>query len=410
VPSPQVLAVHRYFWPDAPPYAAMLRSIAGRWGRDGADVAVVTAQPSYRGGQHKRPAREAIDGFQVRRVPAVAGKGARAAVDLVAFPLTVASAILARRPAPDVVMCSTVPQVTLGVATAAAARARGASFVYHCMDLHPEIGRLSGEFANPTVYRALAALDRWTMRRATRIVVLSQDMRDSVLARDPRLAAKTVILNNFSLPDFEAPVASPLPPPDADVLRVVFTGNIGRFQGLESVVEAMAGLPSGSRVELVFMGDGKAKEALAAQAEAVPLSDGVRIVFVPQGPVSAAKALMATAHVGIVSLMPEVVRYAYPSKTATYAQAGLPMLVICEQDTELARTVREEGLGWSVSAGDTPAVVAAITDAQTRRDSAGLAPMADRVQRYAETHFAEEAVLDRWAGLLAEIVAERRAG
>ena len=90
MPSPQVLAVHRYFWPDAPPYAAMLRNIAGRWGRDGADVAVVTAQPSYRGGQHKRPAREAIDGFQVRRVPAVAGKGARAAVDLVAFPLTVA--------------------------------------------------------------------------------------------------------------------------------------------------------------------------------------------------------------------------------------------------------------------------------------------------------------------------------
>ncbi len=93
----------------------------------------------------------------------------------------------------------------------------------------------------------------------------------------------------------------------------------------------MAALPAGSRAELVFMGDGKAKAALAAQAEAAPLPDGVRIVFVPQGPVSAAKALMATAHVGIVSLMPDVVRYAYPSKTATYAQAGLPMLVICGQ-------------------------------------------------------------------------------
>ncbi len=81
-----------------------------------------------------------------------------------------------------------------------------------------------------------------------------------------------------------------------------------------------------------------------------------------------------------------------------------------EQDTELARTVRDEGLGWSVSAGDTPAVVAAITDAQTRRANAALAPMVDRVRRYAETHFAEEAVLDRWAALLAEIIAERKAG
>ena len=76
----------------------------------------------------------------------------------------------------------------------------------------------------------------------------------------------------------------------------------------------------------------------------------------------------------------------------------------------IGHVVRDEGLGWSPSAGDTPAVVAAITDAQTRRANAALAPMVDRVRRYAETHFAEEAVLDRWAALLAEIIAERKAG
>ena len=74
--------------------------------------------------------------------------------------------------------------------------------VYHCMDLHPEIGRLSGEFANPVAYRILARLDAATMRRATAVVVLSEDMARSVARRDPALADKVVVLNNFALPQF----------------------------------------------------------------------------------------------------------------------------------------------------------------------------------------------------------------
>lgn len=405
----RVTAIHRYFWPDTPPYASFLRSIAGRWSEDGHDVHVITAQPSYTSSSHlaERPRRERLGLLRVERVPVLkeVGGGPRQLVNLLGFPLLVALRLLVGR-RPEVVMCSTAPQLTLGWAVSLAARARRASFVYHCMDLHPEIGRLSGEFANPVVYRLLARMDLATMRRARRIVVLSDDMAAAVAARDGDLAAKTVVLNNFSLPDEGATVSSPLPPPRAGVLRVVFTGNVGRFQGLEDIVRALDRLHEETAVELVFMGEGRAKESVAAAAAELS-KPTVTIRLLPQGPAAQAKALMREAHVGVVSLVPEVVRYAYPAKTATYAGEGLPMLVVCEQDSELASSVLVEGLGWSVAPGDGEGVAAALEEAAAELADGRLEQRREVVRRYASERLAEGPLLERWSTLLTEIGQER---
>ena len=117
------------------------------------------------------------------------------------FTLAAAGHVLWRRR--NVVMCSTSPPVVLGAAVSWAPRLRGARFVYHCMDLHPEIGALSGDFAQPLIYRLLYWLELGTCRRAAAIVVLSQDMRRAVLERDAGLDDRIVVLNNPDLPEFD---------------------------------------------------------------------------------------------------------------------------------------------------------------------------------------------------------------
>lgn len=331
----------------------------------------------------------------------------RKTVDLVAFPAVVAVRLMTMRRRPDVVMCSTVPQVTLGFAVALACRVRRSDFLYHCMDLHPEIGRLSGEFANPVVYRLLAAMDRAAMRRASRIIVLSEDMRAAVARRDPALARRVVVLNNFSLPSFAAPVPAPLGPPEPDTLRVLFAGNIGRFQGLEAVIDALALLPPSARVELVFMGEGKAKAALREQVASTVLPEHVSVRFLDHGPAAQAKALMETSDLGIVSLMPQVVRFAFPSKTATYAEAGLPMLVVVEPESELARKTVAHGLGWSVPAQEPADIARALTAAAAEKGDGRLAARSAAVKRYALEQYGEAAALERWWGLLDDVVRER---
>lgn len=353
----RVLAVHRYYWPDTPPYASLLRAVVGEWHRHGHDLEVLSSQPSYKpgAGNGRRPRREVVDGVRVRRLalrPDSASTTRRLFNTLV-FPLLVAARVLAGRRT-DLVMCSTMPPVLLGAAVSWAARVRGALFVYHCMDLHPEIGALSGEFARPLVRRLLLRIETATCRRAWRVVVLSEDMRRSVLERDPRLDARIVVLNNFELPAYpdepdepgepEVP-DSPLPR-DPDRVRVVFTGNLGRFQNLETITRAVLGDdPALAPLELVLMGSGAARAQLAQLVAAAPVERRSRVVLLPHGSPAQARALLRTADYGLVSLAPQVIRYAYPSKTATYLSEGLPLLVAVEPDSELAAMVASSGAG-----------------------------------------------------------------
>ena len=355
--SSRVLAVHRYYWPDTPPYASMLRTIAAEWTRAGHTVDVLTSQPSYKPEANiaKRPATERVDDVRVRRIAMEADRSAswRRPFNVIWFPLVVAWRILIG-PRYDVVMCSTAPPVSLGWAVSFAARVRGARFVYHCMDLHPEIGRLSGEFSHPLVYRVMHRLELATCRRAAAIVVLSEDMRDAVIARDPALAPRIVILTNFELPDFDTAgaVASPLPA-DPTRMRIVFTGNVGRFQNLDVITRAvLAPDPELDALELVFMGEGAAKAEL--QCDRRPGARRAcrdRVRFLDHGSPAAVRALLATADLGLVSLTPEVIKFAYPSKTATYLGAGLPVLVAVETDSSLVRLVEADPDRWAPPRG-----------------------------------------------------------
>ena len=400
----RILAIHRYFWPDTPPYATMLRAIARRWADEGHDVQVLSTQPSYKPevGIEKQPAMEMLDGFGVKRVnlPQERGRPLVRLINLLRF----SAAILIhsiRSGRFDLIMCSTSPPVFAGLATQWAARLTGARFIYHCMDLHPEIGRISGEFSNRSVFGVLKRLDMRTCRAADRVVVLSEDMKESLIARGGE-APRVDVINNFELYTSDSEEASELPPDlrkEPEKFRVLFAGNIGRFQGLETVVSAMRELSDRSDVEMVFMGEGKAVETLKSLAG--PLTNK-QVKFFPHQPFSIAKRIMTTADVGLVSLAPDIYRYAYPSKTMTNLRAGLPLIVVVEPESELARFVRDKGIGVAVPVGDSPGLAAGI---KTMADNlAKTRQMAQRAYDIGEVLFSEDAVLRRWSSIPEEVL------
>lgn len=399
----RVVVIHRYFWPDSAPYASILRSIADRWAEGGDDVHVLTAKSSYSSATQARPASEMLGRLTVQRLPVVDERRVRVGrlVNFVLFPMLCALRVMFG-PRPDLVMCSTAPQVVLGRLVSWAARVRKAAFIYHCMDLQPEIGRLSGDFANPAIYRLLARLDRATMRDAAAIVVLSEDMRKSVLRRDPALDRSIVVLNNFALPDYEnpsVPAELVVPPPADGTLRLVFTGNLGRFQRLEEVICGLA--PVSRPVELVFMGEGRAEPAIRAAVADLPGDSMLTVRMVPQGSLRQAKALMRSAHVGLVSLMPGVVRFAYPSKTVTYLTEGLPVLTYCETDSELASMTTAKRVGW---AADNPKQLCAAVEAAGQAMLDNPNPQAaerrrERTRVIADSQFGAQAALRHWQQL-----------
>jgi glycosyltransferase involved in cell wall biosynthesis len=379
----------------------MLRAIAAHWAAAGHEVEVLSSQPSYKPetALDRAPATEDVDGFRLRRLRMRPDRGGflRRPRNMVRFSLLVALRVLLG-PRRDVVMCSTAPQVLLGWATSWAARRRGSAFVYHCMDLHPEIGRLSGEFSHPLVYRVLMRMDLAACRRAAAVVVLSDDMREALLRRDAGLADRIVVLNNFDLPEYGAD-ATEVALPETDGVTVAFTGNIGRFQRLDTVVAAvLSDRPGMERVRLVLMGDGAAKDGLVRQVADAPRERQERVVLLPHGSTSQARTVMRAADWGLVSLAPEVIRFAYPSKTATYLSEGLPVLAAAERDSALVRDVEAWGVGTFLPL-ETVEEAAEVLAGLAGRDADGP-DLRARARTAWEREFAVQSRLVQWDALL----------
>lgn len=393
----RILLIHRYFWPDTPPYAAMLRSIAKKLVDDGHEVLIMSSQPSYKSGasSNYQPSVEKIDGMTVHRIALFHEQGRHVIfrlLNMIYFPLRILLFSVLKGKF-DVIMASTAPPVVVGFAAALGSKMTGSEFFYHCMDIHPEIGRISGEFKHPLVFKILQKLDNISCRWANKVIVLSEDMKKSLLARTGYNRDNIQIINNFSMPyhGLSQDVSSDLIK-GFDKFRVIFAGNVGRFQGLDAFVDAMEKLAHRTLIELVFVGEGSALSTLKKRA-----SGATNIKFFPHQTVDVARKMIADSDLGIVSLSPEIYQYAYPSKTMTYLDEGCPLLLSVEHDSELAKFVVSSNIGVLAMPNSSQSIADAIEsiflDIQAQHS------LKTSVVKISKEMFSETIVIGKWSAL-----------
>jgi glycosyltransferase involved in cell wall biosynthesis len=298
-----------------------------------------------------------------------------------------------------VVMAATTPPVLVARSASAAARLRGSRFVYHCQDIHPEITENAGLLSSRTLTSFLRWLDGATCRSASAIVVLSRDMAATISGSRGVESERVRIINNFELDSTSAEVALPaeLEKPKR-AFRVLFAGNIGYFQGLDTVIAAADRLRDRPGIELVFMGDGAGVERLKAQAGDLL---GRTVKFVGRYPQSIAERALASADLGLISVDANVYRYAYPSKTMTYLKAGCPLLVVVETDSELAQLVRGRDLGVCSPPGDVQQLSEAIRGAS--ETGPVTAERRQQVRLVGAELFSRDQALGKWSELFSEL-------
>jgi glycosyltransferase involved in cell wall biosynthesis len=285
----------------------------------------------------------------------------------------------------DVIMISTAPPVLVG-----------SRFIYHCMDIHPEVGKVSGEFSHPLLFKLLSKVDSWSCRQAGPVVVLSRDMEKTLRGRDFGDELSIRVFNNFSLPTQDV-ISDNLPFEwHQECFTVLFAGNIGRFQGLDIVVEAMGKLKGRKDIEFVLMGEGVAKKSLQQKAKEL----GASIRFIGHQPVEVAKAAMRRADAGFVSLVGEVYKYAYPSKTMAYLEQGCPLIVAVEPESELALDVVAGAYGHTILPGDSQGLADLLV--VLAEDRHAKMKMRYAATRKYEKDFSEDIMLQKWSLLLQE--------
>ena len=400
----RILLIQRHFWPDVGVPARCLRAVAVRLVVDGHEVAVLTGRSSYHSiyGGPKPARREFDDGIRVNRLslPRDRSRGLFGRViEITLFPVRVMWWLVLHGRRTDVFFVSSAPPVFLAVAVRLFARLTRRPYVYQCQDVNPEAAVLSGLLRDGVISRVMARLDRANVRRAAATVLLSHDMAETLCDRHLD-NANLVVLNNFVV-DEEAPL------PSTGLVeltgtrvgfRVLFAGNLGLVQGLESVLEAARLLTDHKDIQFILMGTGAAESALRTQAGDLL---GKSVVFVPHQPPAVASRAMREVDLGLVSLAPEIFRVAYPSKILAYLAAGCPVLAIVEPQSALARFVESTGVGTTCPPADPRALAQAILR-QRGLGEAGR-PTRAYVQSVAEQSFGSKQALDRWAAIFAKV-------
>lgn len=396
----RVVLIHRYYEPDTPPYAEMLSNIARALANDGFEVEVLTAQPSYGDSSlHDRaPSLETKEGVRIVRLPLLnerKDQTARRVFNLGLFSAQVFLRVV-RGARPDVVMAATTPPIAVAAIAGLAATCRRASFVYHNQDIYPEVLGPQAHGLKARVLKVLRRLDARTGRRAARVVVLSSDMADAWAERGVSEASIATI-NNFDTVEPHGNSAAAIPH-SPNGRRIVFAGNVGKFQDVPNLVEAVeeVALPG---VELVIVGDGADLER--AQSVAGPAT-----TFCGRVSASDAASWVASSQLAVVTLAPGLIRYVYPSKTFGYLAAGVPILARVELNSELARSLTDSRAGIAVDPRDRAGLRSAIERFAEMSDEE-LVNMGENAREMSARH-QKAVVLKRWVALFHELVGARR--
>lgn len=394
----RILLVHRFYWPDVTGYAQMLPIMARSLAEAGYSVSVFSAQPSYNDAYRgvTPPACEVVDGVTVRRISLPRENKNRIllrAFNVVWFCFRLLLHCLWHRY--DVMTVSTFPPAVMGGVARCVRLLRGTRYLYHCQDLYPEVAIASGLAKRGRLTRLAAWMDRRNCELADIVVVLSEDMRQTIARRGIR-TENVRIINNFVIDRFTPVELAPELAVAKDKFNVIFAGNMGRFQGLETLMEAAIVLKDDPRIRFLFVGGGALTQRLKQQAGDLL---GKSVLFYEHQPLPRVMQMIRDSNLSVVSLGPGVIHSAYPSKTMSYLEAGGRLLTILEEDCELTRFVQANELGVTCGQGDAHAIANAI-----RRELDSTSRVSpEHSQRIAQEHFGQPKILAKWLDVIREM-------
>jgi colanic acid biosynthesis glycosyl transferase WcaI len=342
----------------------------------GIEVTVITTPPYYpawsvaRGYSSRRYQAETIAGVNVIRCPVWVPRRASAAkrlLHLASFAITSMPALLwsAIRLKPELVLVIE-PPLFAAPAARVAAKLAGATAWLHVQDFEVDAAFNLGMLRSQTLRKIALALETRVMRSFHCVSTISDRML-GLLATKKVAAAQTRLFPNWV--DLER--IRPLPHPTLlrvrhfkeDETVVLYSGNMGAKQGLETLVETanLLAASGDDKIRFVFCGDG------VGRADVERLASGAKnIVFWPLVPAEHLNELLNTADIHVLTQRADVADSVFPSKLTNMLASGRSVIATANPGTQIADVL--DGCGRVVPPGDPVALAAAIRELAADND------------------------------------------
>jgi len=410
----EYVLVTEYFHPDTASTGQLMTDLAVGLRERGLDLTVYTGQPNYHSGDNERQPRVSQhEGVEVRRIRAPQLRQSslpRRLFNWLVFTVWMALALLVADAPTDrdreLLFVSNPP--FLPVVLWPVARLRGWSYTYIVYDLYPdqpvELGYLD---AGGLPARGWRWLHRKTFHDARRVVALGPRMRDRICRQaNPGFDdSKVEIVHNWADPEFVRPQPKSENPFSrehelVEPFTLLYSGNLGEFHDLETVVRAAARLaerydPTEFRVQII--GEGDAKDSVVSLAERLGVAGGT-VRFLPYQDYEVLPDSLTSGDVSVVTVAEGFEGVCVSSKLYTSMAAGTPVLCLAQPGDDEARIVEGYDAGIRVSQGDVDGVVDAVE--RWMVDDDRVSRQGDNARDAFESSFTAEASIDDYYELL----------
>ncbi|MEM9818030.1 MAG: glycosyltransferase family 4 protein [Cyanobacteria bacterium P01_D01_bin.6] len=307
---------------------------------------------------------------------------------------------------PDVIL-NTSPSLPVAIPVALLKLIYRCPTVLNLQDILPEAAVQTGLISHPLAIRVFEVLEKFAYRSATQISVIAEGFRQNLLGKGIR-DGKMKIISNWVDVNFIRPL-----PKYKNAFRqangldkkfvVLYSGNIARTQGIQTVIRAAARLQHLKDLVFVVVGE----ESQLSDLDELRQELGIHNVLLrPFAPRAELPEMLAAADVGLIMQKRNVVGFNMPSKTQVLLASGRPILAAVPDHGTAAQAIRASGGGLVIEPENPAELAKAIQKLYEHPEFAEK--LGRQGRHHAMNEYSFEQALNRYETLFKQLVQGKR--
>ena len=278
-------------------------------------------------------------------------------------------------------------------------------FIFNPQDLFPESLIIAGQATETSkVVKLGRKMERFAYKNADVIITITEDMAENIRSKITD-KEKVHVVRNWIDTEKTVPVERDKNSLfdefglDRDKFYVVYAGNIGMVQGIETIVESAERLKDEDNIKFIIFGNGSEE----ANIKRMVLDKGLKnLQIFPLQPLERVSEVYSLGDVSIVPCKPGTGIAGMPSKTWTIMAAGTAIIGSFDTGGELDKTLREADCGYCVEAGNAEKLAEAIRQLRDNPDEAMR--LGHNARKYAEENAGKEKAVGQYIKIIGDTV------
>lgn len=269
--------------------------------------------------------------------------------------------------------------------------------IIHVQDVYPDslTNKMNGCMGN-IIYKLILPMDKYILGKCTKMVAISEKMRDYLIVSRNIPKAKTSVVINWQDEHEFLDYQKTAKPQEEHPFTFMYMGNIGPVAGVDLLIDAFM-LAKLKNARLVIAGSGSMKESLMVEAAGCK---EIEFWDVPNGKVP---EIQSKADCMLLPIKKGAASSSIPSKLPAYMFSAKPIIGCMDADCDTANAIIEAGCGWVIEPENVEKLAEQMRQVAVL-DKSDLVERGKEAQEYGLAHFSKKENLNRLVKVIEDIL------